>query len=618
MTKRFALLATLLLVLALASCTAATPETVEVTRVVTETIEVEGETVEVTRVIAEQVEVTRVVEVQAEVTRVVEAGGALTGYPRAETLYTSGTQWGPPTNWNPMVTWNYATGTIGLCYEPLFLYDPLADEYIPWLAESGEWTAENVYELALREGITWHDGEPFNAEDVVFTLELGQKFPSVQYSPMWDWLESAVATDDYTVEFTFSETLYQEWGNFLYSRVMLPEHIWNAYSEEEVVSGANENPVCTGPYMYETHDQDRMVWVKNENWWAPDALGIDVAPTYIVDIVNGSNNVALGLVLQGGLDLSNNFLPGVASLVAGGYGVRTYYPEPPYMLSANTAWLVMNNAKPPMDDPAFRRAMAYAIDTDQIVQIVYGNIVQKANPTGLLPIWDAWVDQEVVDELGFSYDPEMARQILADAGYADTNGDGFVETPGGDPIELSVIVPFGWTDWMESIRVVSESAQAVGINVVTEFPDYGGYADARNSGNYDMLIANDAQMSNTVWTYYDWIFQEPVVETMTNGNFQRYENQEVFDLVVELDKTAVDDAEGMQALISQIQRIQLEDMPLIPLWYNGLWAQYSDAVWTGWPGAADDANHYLPATWRGYWNMTGIQMLAELEPAPTE
>jgi peptide/nickel transport system substrate-binding protein len=125
-------------------------------------------------------------------------------------------------------------------------------------------------------------------------------------------------------------------------------------------------------------------------------------------------------------------------------------------------------------------------------------------------------------------------------------------------------------------------------------------------------------MSNTVWTYYDWIFQEPVVETMTNGNFQRYENQEVFDLVVELDKTAVDDAEGMQALISQIQRIQLEDMPLIPLWYNGLWAQYSDAVWTGWPGAADDANHYLPATWRGYWNMTGIQMLAELEPAPTE
>ena len=71
-------------------------------------------------------------------------------------------------------------------------------------------------------------------------------------------------------------------------------------------------------------------------------MNLDVAPKRIVDIVNGSNNVALGLVLQGGIDLSNNFLPGVATLVKGGYGVQTYYPEAPYMLSANTAWLVLN------------------------------------------------------------------------------------------------------------------------------------------------------------------------------------------------------------------------------------------------------------------------------------
>jgi len=618
MSKRLPfMIALLVLVLALASCSTPEPEVREVTRVITETIEVEGEQVEVTRIVEEEVEVTRVIEEAVEVTRVVEGEGAGAAYPREETLYISGTQWGPPSSWNPMVTWGYATGTLGFCYETLFLYDPLSDEYIPWLAESGEWTGDNVYQVNLREGLAWHDGEPLNAEDVVFTFELGQ-MPSVYYNPLWNWLESAEMVDETTIEFTFAEPLYQEWGNILYTMAILPEHTWAAKTEEEVATGANENPLCSGPYMYSTHSQDRMVWEKAPSWWANGALDLDVAPQRIVDIVNSSNNVALGLVLQQQVDLDNNFLAGVASLVEGGYNVKTYYPEPPYMIGANTAWLVMNHTIEPMGDPAFRRAMAYAINVDQIVNVVYGNIVQAANPTGLLPIWDEWVDQEVVDELGFSYDPEQARTILADAGYVDNDGDGFVETPDGEPFELSVIVPFGWTDWMEAARVIASSAQEAGINVVPDFPDYNGYVDQRNGGTFEMAVSNEAQASNTVWTYYDWVFQEPVQETMTNGNYQRYENQEVFDLVVQLDQTPIDDTEQMQEIISQIQRIQLEDMPIIPMWYNGLWAQYHDTYWTNWPTAAEDTPHWMPATWRGYWNMGSIRMLTELEPAPAE
>ncbi|MGC8006353.1 hypothetical protein ACP3V7_24980, partial [Salmonella enterica] len=67
-----------------------------------------------------------------------------------------------------------------------------------------------------------------------------------------------------------------------------------------------------------------MVWERNDDWWGTDAHGLDFPMQYIVDIVNPSNEVALGLLLQGGLDLSNNFLPGVNTLVESGQ-LETYY-----------------------------------------------------------------------------------------------------------------------------------------------------------------------------------------------------------------------------------------------------------------------------------------------------
>ncbi|WP_322798465.1 ABC transporter substrate-binding protein [Thermoflexus sp.] len=539
---------------------------------------------------------------------------AVVVYPREETLYTSGTQWGPPSNWNPIQVGTYAMGTIGLCYETLFLYDPLKDEYIPWLAESGRWASDNVYEVKLRQGITWADGQPMTSADVVYTFELG-KLEGVYYRPLWDWLEKVEAVDNLTVRFTFKEVRHQEWGNTLYSVAIVPKHAWQGRSPDEIVNGQNLPPLCSGAYVYEAHSEDRVVWKRNDNWWAIKVLGKSVAPRYIVDIVNPSNNVALGLVLKGEVDLSNNFLPGIATLVKGGYGIKTWYDDAPYMLAANTAFLFMNLTKKPMDDPNFRRAMAFAINVDEIVTRVYGNIVQKANPTGLLPVWERFVDQAVVNELGFSYDPNRAKQILAQAGYRDVNGDGFVEAPDGSPIQLKIMVPFGWTDWMEAAKVIASSAQAVGINLQADFPDFGGYWDQLTGGTFDMAINNfGSQMSNTPWTFYFWLFRNPITPKMNDGNYGRYNNPRVFDLVVQLDKVPVGDTAGMKQVISQIQRIQLTDMPAIPLWYNGLWAQWNEAHWTGWPSAAAGAPKYLPCTWRGYWNMTALLMLTELKP----
>jgi len=540
-------------------------------------------------------------------------------YTRSETLYVAGAAWGPASTWNPFQPGSLAntTGTLGFVYETLFMYDPLSDELIPWLAESGQWTNANTYELKVREGMTWSDGQPITAADVVFTFELGQQYAALWFSPMLlgdkKYLDSVDQIGDYYVLFNFTAPLYQEWGNNLYNIPIVPKHLWEGRTEEEITIGANANPVGSGAYMYDTHSSDRNVWLRNDNWWATSLLGWTPAPKRIVDIRFSSNNVALGSVIKGDiLDLSNNFLPGVATLAQKGY-VSTYFAGAPYMLSANTAVLFLNTTKPPMDDPAFRKAIAYAINVDDIVNVAYASLVAAASPTGLLPSLSKYDDAAAIASLGWTYDPAQAAAILAAAGYVDVDGDGLVETPDGSAIALEVTCPFGWTDWMESISVISDSCKAAGINIEDVTPDYGAWNTGLQSGTFDMTLNNWAAMSNTPWTLYNLLFRHPIQAQMQSGNFGRYDNQTVFDLVDQLAAVSTTDVAGMQAVCAQIQTIMLTDVPMIPLWYNGMWAQWSNAVWTNWPTDGANTPSRLPTTWSGYWQLGGLRMLCELE-----
>jgi peptide/nickel transport system substrate-binding protein len=553
------------------------------------------------------------------------AGGAGAGeksafaLPRSQTLYTTGTMWGPYSDLNPFKNWDYVTGTVGLVYETPFRYDPLKDKFIPWLATKGTWTSKSVYEMTVRQGVKWSDGQPLTAADFKFTFEL-LKIPTHPQHTLWTTgpLKSVEASGD-TVTFTFAGTpTYQEWDSYLFGVPIVPQHVWKDYSKTDVVSGNLANTkklVGTGPYTYHSglNSTQSFTWKKRPGWWATEVYGLDPKPTYIVDIYNGSNAASLANLLAGNLDLSNNFVPGIDKKVGGKIG--TYFSKAPYMLSANTAWLFPNTTTKPLNDAKFRKALAFAIDVDQIVKADYGNIVVKANPTGLLPVWNKYVDQGLVKQLGFTYNAKKAKALLAQAGYRDVNKDGYVDNKDGSKINLSIIVPNGWSDWMTAIQMIAASAGKAGIKITPAFPDYNTLVDDRGHARYDLVIANDRQLSNTPWTYYDYIFRLPILDNQTTVNYERYSNPAAWKLTQQLNKTPTSDLAAMKGIMSKLQKIFLQDMPVIPLWYNGAWAQWNTSHWTNWPGPKGPGMQNLAQMWRNYLQMTGIDMLSKLQPA---
>jgi peptide/nickel transport system substrate-binding protein len=356
-----------------------------------------------------------------------ESGTAL---PRAETLYMSGNQWSPNTDLNPAKNWDYITGLVGFAYETPFRYDPQQGAFIPWLATGGGWTSGRTYAMTIRKGVQWSDGQAMTAKDVAYSFNL-LKIATHPQHPLWtDTGLTSVKADGQKVIFTFSgPPAFQEFDFYRFNVAIVPQHVFKQYSNTDIATGNLGDPknlVGTGPYLYQSGvgaESQSVVWQKNPSWWATKQLGLKVAPQYVVDIKNGTNAAALSNLLAGNIDLFNNFAP--KSAIKSGFA--TYFAKAPYHLGANTTWLFPNTTKKPLSDPQFRRALATSIDMGQIIDKAYQGLVTKASPTGLLPIWNKWIDKSVVQKYGFSFNVAKAKSILAAAGYKDVNGDGYVE-----------------------------------------------------------------------------------------------------------------------------------------------------------------------------------------------
>ncbi|MGO9581675.1 MAG: ABC transporter substrate-binding protein [Acidimicrobiales bacterium] len=541
---------------------------------------------------------------------------SITSLPRNETLYTSGTMYSAPTIWNPMDTGNYATGTEGLLYETLFLYNPVANTFIPWLARSGTWTSPSTYKIVLRNDVTWSNGKSLTCSDVAYTIMLAKTNPAVPYSNLGQFLSGVACPNASTAVVTFSTPAYTQWQSFLWQDPIINQSVWSKLSPANQVTGANAHPIGSGAMLlYAANDQE-VVYTDNPNWWATKDLGLKLHFKYLVDIVNAANPVELGQLLEGNIDWSNNFLAGISSLVSspastgvlngtGGDGLLTYYPNAPYMLSANTVWLEPNTTKFPMSNLNFRKALAYAINPSQITSVIYDSIVDPANPVGLLPNLDPYIPASV-KPLEFGYNPAKAKAFLAASGYK------------GTPVTIQD--PDGWTDWNSATDLIVNELKAVGINAVAYFPQQAARNTNLTDGTYDLALDNNAQVDSTPWSYFNRVFALPILKQQSAQlNWERFSDPAAWALVQKIGTIVPTDTAAIQAVYTQLEKIFLPNLPEIPLWYNGMWAQFNTATWHDYPTSTNPNDQYTPVMWRGYLgNMTTILALAQIEPTATK
>jgi peptide/nickel transport system substrate-binding protein len=535
------------------------------------------------------------------------------GLPRSQTFYMSGNQYSPNNDLNPVKNWDYITGLVGFAYETPFRYDPLKGKFIPWLATKGVWQNHSTYVMTVRKGVKWSDGKPLTPQDFLYTFNT-LKIKTHPQHPLWtDTSLKSIKVKGQTLVFKFgAHPGYQEFDFYRFNVAIVPQHIFKKYSKTDLTTGNLKLPIVgTGPYLYKSGygaASQAVVWTKNPNWWATKALGLKVAPKYVVDVKNGTNAAALSNFVAGNIDLFNNFAP--KSAISG--NVKTYLNKPPYELGANTTWLFPNTTRKPLNDPAFRRALADSINVGQIISKSYQGLVAKASPTGLLPIWDKWIDNAVVQRYGFSYNVAKAKSILAAAGYKDVNHDGYVENKDGSAINLSIVCPNGWSDWMTALQVISASAKAVGIRITPSFPEYATMASDRGAGNFDLLLGNDRQYSNTPWTYYQYIYQLPLSGNQTTANYERFKDAKAWNMTNALDRIPSSNTNAIRHQMAGLETQFLKNLPAIPLWYNGMWAMFNTKHWTNWPSSS--GGQYTPSSWRNYWQMTSIDMLTHLKP----
>lgn len=452
-------------------------------------------------------------------------------------------------------------------YDTLFEYNS-EGEVVGVLAEDWSMSEDGkTYTFQIKQGIKFSDGSDLTAEDVAKSIlavpvNLGQYNGS--YGRLSTIIEDAVATDEYTVELHLTQPYYNTLRELCLAN---PFGIVSSEQFNEDLTAKQESfrsaTYGTGPYMY-AGDNDGQTWnfVRNPNYWG-DAPEVDsFSIKYIPD------NDAKILAMQNG---EVDFLSGIKNVSAESYAQMEQtdgFGAQADEKSLQTYYVGYNLSSEIFGDQVVREAISSAIDKDAVVENIYGGLFDKADTffSRDLPYCD-------VEQTVYGFDLDHANQILDEAGYVDTDGDGIREK-NGVKLSAAFLYQTGTASDDNMVVYICDQASKIGIELTPQSAQMMDWYAMIQSGDYGLTIFK------TQGGYYDPAMVITNINPSTSMDpilMQIGASQpELAALVDELD-SATDEAR-IQEIYNTILTTMADQCLTTPLIYTRQLAIYSDAV----------------------------------------
>jgi len=509
--------------------------------------------------------------------------------------------------------------------EPLFILNYETGEIEPWLGES--MTSNDtldVWTLALRDGVMWSDGEAFNADDVVFTVNmLLDNAPELNDSAaLAQWIESVEKIDDLTVQFNLTNPNPRFQLDYWSVRIwggptIVPEHIWSGQDPLTFTNYDPEQgwPVFTGPYTLESTSETEFIYARDDDWWGA-AAGFKPLPQpeRLVWVWYGPEETRAAAMADDELDSLMDITMGALLALQGrNPNVVAHFNEAPF------AWVPdpcsrtfeFNHTVEPWNDPEMRWAINYAINREEIVAISYeGSTFASRHFFPAYPPLDRYVDlleaEGLYEEFPLlEHNPERAVEIIESKGYTMNDSTGYYERDGTE-LTIDIATHEAFIEKQRIAQVVVEQLQRIGINAITRNEAGATWEDNFAMGNFVSRVGWQTCGSvNEPWASLDtfntnWL--KPVGErTAGNQNGWRWSGEmadEYSAIVDEIGTLPLGDP-AIDEMFVEAMRLWMAELPVIPITQAKKIIPFDTTYWTGWPTAENNYMH--PPTW---WQST--------------
>lgn len=494
-------------------------------------------------------------------------------------------------------------------WEPLFILNYSNGDLEPWLATGFEANDEQTeFTVTLRDGVTWSDGEAFDAEDVVFSVQMAmgnEELTAREVATIRSQVAAVEAVDPLTVRFTLTAAnprfVVENFGTRIFgSFLVMPEHVWS--QAENPATFTFYPPIGTGPYALESIATNRAIWSLRDTWWGAETGFMDMPePLRVVFLESGGEESRAQLMAADEMDAAQSISVGTFEAIqARNPNIIAWHDGYPFSVADPCArQLEINTTVAPWDNANMRRAVSMLIDRTQIANIAAEGATTPsatmfADFGSMAPFIDAVV--EAGNGLAATADVAAGQAMLEAEGWV-RNGDYYEQD--GEMLSVEIHVNSASTEYTRTIDMVVEQLQRAGI-------------DARSVPVENSVFWGEVLPFGAYEMTYSWLSCGSVNEPWTS--MARYTVADVVPVGERspgFNNTARwtgPDAEAYSAIVNEMSAMPLGDpaipgmvaeayghldagMPFIPLVQAFKLMPFNTTYWEGWPSADNYYNH---------------------------